>query len=193
MDGPVAGIEEARHVLRGRGRGKPSSLVRLVPDRPPAHFRVALRHGSGERGEVGPPRRRHVRLAAAVRPPRRSVERDDGLDPRREERVQDAVRRGPVEGVPLPLNLIPAHRHAHDPEPETLQRGDAMIDSARAELEPGVVLNAVGDGGAPRAVVDIATAASAARRTTARRRIFCSPPGSRNTIPDNSAPPQFDS
>ena len=146
VDRGVRGVEEPGHVLRRRGRRQPAALIRLVPDRPAMDERVALGRRAGERREVGPADRHHVRAFAAVGPLGRSVERDDRIDPGAVELFEDGVRGGPVERVLRLLDRIPAHGHADDVEPEPLQRCDALLDRAGAVPEPGIVLDAVGDG-----------------------------------------------
>ena len=105
LERPVGRVEQPHHVRPRRDRAQPAPLVRLVPDRPVAHPRVAARGRDGEVREVGAARRRDLPRAAAVRPARRSEQGDDSADTARaagrraRRRTGSSRRPGPRPGA----------------------------------------------------------------------------------------------
>ena len=151
LERPVGRVEQPHHVRPRRDRAQPAPLVRLVPDRPVAHPRVAARGRDGEVREVGAARRRDLPRAAAVRPARRSEQGDDGADPAPPQAGEHVVGQAPVVGrVPgqararrsLLRDLVPADRPADDVHAEPVERVEAVVERAGPVDEPGVVLDA---------------------------------------------------
>ena len=152
VDRRVAGIEQRLHVEARRRPGEVEVLVRLVPDRPLADERVALRGGVGEVGERPRALRRRVRLAAAVRPRRRAVQRDERLDAALVQAVEHGVGSlPPVRGIVRRerarrlrrRDLIPVDAVADDRHAELLHDVEPVVERAGTVGEPRVVLDPV--------------------------------------------------
>ena len=153
----VGRVQEPLDVDLRRGRAQPDPLVRLVPDEPAAHPRVAARGRGREGGDTSrrasapssTDGRRSPSAGVPVTPTIASI--PCSWRPRRTA-SQRAPAIGGVErvgGVPRPLrgDLVPAEREAHDLDAECLELREPRVDGAGPAQQPGVVLDPVADAG----------------------------------------------
>ena len=154
VDRRVRGVEQPRDVEARRGRRERTPLVGLVPDRPFADEGVPPRRRVGEVGERRRIRRCHVRRTAPVRPRRRAVQRDQGLDATRVQSLQDRVHAAPpVRGVVRRerarglrrRHLVPVDAEADRRHAQALDEIEPMLERAGPVQQPRVVLNPVLD------------------------------------------------
>ena len=110
---PVGRVEELADVHRRARRAKPARLVRLVPDEPLVDPAVVGRRRTSELGERCRTRC-EIRRPAAVRPPRRSDEADDGRDAPVVQAVQDEIALLPVLRAAHRLDPVPVEVEADD-------------------------------------------------------------------------------
>ena len=154
VDPLVPRVEQVVDVDPRPRRPEPEPLVRLVPDQPVANPGVATGGGGREAAEVSGPRRGEVRRAPSIRPRRRSDQRDHRRQTVAAKATQNPVRPTPVVGAvtrrsrllgPPQGNLVPADCEADERHAEPLEGRQPPVESPRAELQPGVVLDPVAD------------------------------------------------
>ncbi len=145
VDRGVGRVQQPADVGRGGRRPQPAALVRLVPDHPLLHPRVALGGCRGERRERRPRGRRPVRRPAEIRPAWRAPDRDDRADACSAQALQDGVGAAPVALGASRLDHVPVERVADEVDTEGIELRDALVERAVAVLKPRIVLDAVLD------------------------------------------------
>src|SRR5437763_1605747 len=157
VQGRDGGMRQSPDEGARRGRVQAADLVRLVPDLPLVHPRVALRRGCHELGERLRALRRSAPPQAAARPGRCAPDGQDDVDPVRVQPGEQGIGRAPVVrwivrvrgrlGPPR-RDVVPADRVADDADAEAVEHCQAPVERRhprRPDLEPGIVLEAVFD------------------------------------------------
>ena len=148
----VGRVEQQPHVGARARRAELPVLVRLVPDHPAPHVRVALGRRVGEVRERARARRRPVRGASAVRPARRADERHDRRDAARAKPAEQDVAGGPaVRRIEvrrrlrrtLRRDLVPAQVDPDDVDAERVDLVEPLVERPRSPEQPRVVLDPV--------------------------------------------------